>query len=95
MKIKRVRSPVSMELPPRPVARSPPRLELGFSLCCSGPRGLYCPPATNSFPATDRVLWVSVTHSQDHEMQLQSSCLLPGDQGASGASDAAEGPHRD
>lgn len=28
-------------------------------------------------------------------MQPQSSCLLPGDQGASGASDAAEGPQRD
>lgn len=46
MKIKRVRSPVSMELPPRPVARSPPRLELGFSLCCSGYRAAAASPAT-------------------------------------------------
>lgn len=46
MKMKRVRSPVSMELPPRPVARSPPRLELCFSLCCSGYRASAASPAT-------------------------------------------------
>lgn len=46
MKMKRVRSPVSMELPPRPVARSPPRLELRFSLCCSGYRAAAASPAT-------------------------------------------------
>lgn len=46
MKMKRVLSPVSMELPPRPVARSPPRLELRFSLCCSGYRAAASSPAT-------------------------------------------------
>lgn len=55
-------------------------------------KGLYCSPVTSSLPTTSRPFYPTL---RTHEMQPHCSSLLPGDQGASGAYDVAEGSHRD